>query len=73
MKSCPHCGSDYGYYRVTYMKGKTEYHYAFDGKEKDIDNSHIHDGLTYKSNKTAFCCECKKPIKELSYKEESKI
>lgn len=64
---CPHCSSDYGYYRICYMKGKTEYHHNFEGKN-DIDNSHIHDGLTYKENKKAFCCQCNKEINKLRKK-----
>ena len=81
MKVCPHCGSEYGFFRVTYMKGKGITNYKFpdhpDASVDDIryknndlaiDNTELHDCLTYRENKTAFCIECGNPIKELRIK-----
>ena len=75
---CPHCGSDYGFYRITYMKGRGCTNYNFPGKKLDplcvddqMDNSMLHDCLSYRENKTAFCIQCHKPIKELKKKEST--
>lgn len=70
---CPHCGGEYGYYRKMYMFGYGSINYEFNndchrdshGFHDGIDNGMMHDGLKYRENKTAFCIECQKPIKEL--------
>lgn len=62
MECCPHCGHD-EFYRKTRLSGYTEFRYRFDGE--DAENSHMHDGLNYKESKTAYCCACHKPIRNL--------
>ncbi|MCP5006877.1 MAG: hypothetical protein GY941_23465 [Planctomycetes bacterium] len=80
IKSCPHCGSTYGFYRKCNIKGTTEIHHNFPGTKiiskaivgcsgppdtNEMDNGEMYDCLEYKENKTAFCIECRKPIREL--------
>lgn len=73
MKACPHCGSEYGYYKKMYMKGygvtnyefDNQFHYDNHGIRTGINNGEMHEGLSYRENKKAFCCECDKEIKEL--------
>lgn len=70
LSECPHCGSQEGFYRIIYIKGESEYHYNFPGTvivpERDVvTNEHLHEALNYRENKTAFCIDCRKPIKEL--------
>lgn len=55
---CPHCGNDEYFVKMA-MRGVTEYHRRFDGRE-GADNSHIHDSLTYVEGKWRYCCKCKK-------------
>ena len=58
LKCCPKCGDDYGgVYRKVKMSGNSEYNYSFDGGE-EADNSHLHDGLSYKSSASIYCRSC---------------
>ena len=63
LKNCPHCGSDYGYYRKVYIKGLSNFKYHFDGS--DGDNTDLNSYLDYKEYKTCFCLKCDKKIKLL--------
>lgn len=58
--SCPHCGHDEYFVKMS-MRGVTEYHRRFDGKD-GADNSHIHDGLDYVEGKVRYCSSCKKRV-----------
>lgn len=60
---CPHCNSDFGFYRVTIMKGRGQTNYGFNGA--DCDNSELHTPLSYKEQKKAFCTQCNHEIKQL--------
>lgn len=60
---CPHCGSDYGFFRVTTMSGRGQTNYKFDGGVGE--NCELHECLTYREQKKAFCSECNKEIKAL--------
>jgi uncharacterized Zn ribbon protein len=66
LSCCPHCQSEYGYYRTVRMSGESDCHYNFDGSETD--NSQLHDHLDYKEKKTMFCRECRKPIGQVETK-----
>lgn len=55
LTNCPNCGHD-EFYRKGHASGYFSYHYRFDGQ--DAHNENLHDGLTYKENKTCFCSNC---------------
>lgn len=57
IKKCPFCGSD-RYYATEYYYGSFEFEQSFTGEE--CDNSGMYDGLSIKSNKRAYCKNCKK-------------
>lgn len=59
MKSCPKCGS-LEFYVVTRMSGVGQYHYHFDGT--DAYNGELHECLTYRDGKTAYCAKCHKRL-----------
>ena len=59
MDSCPHCGND-EYYVMQTFSGKGACNYRFDGG--DADNTHMHDSVDYKEQKTAFCTNCQKKL-----------
>jgi len=59
LECCPYCGGE-EFYRKGYMSGRYEYHYRFDGSPAD--NSHLHDSLDYRENKTRFCSNCDKRL-----------
>lgn len=61
LTECPHCGSNYGFYRNVRMSGKSEYNYPFAG-QPNPDNSQLHDCLRYIEGKRRYCCDCKKPL-----------
>jgi hypothetical protein len=68
---CPHCGNDEYFVRMA-MRGVTEYHRRFDGKQ-GADNSHIHDSLNYVEGKVQYCNRCKKRVgKAIGAKEQTK-
>lgn len=84
ISECPHCGDNYGFCRIVYMVGKGIYNHPFPDRELTpeemynsmatspidlVDNSQLHDDLSYRENKTAFCINCQKPIKELKMDE----
>ena len=59
--SCPHCGSDYGYFEKVKFSGESEYNYGFQGIE--VDNSELHNALKYRSFGAFYACvDCKKNI-----------
>lgn len=55
LTNCPNCGHD-EFYRNGHASGSYAYYYRFDGEEAN--NGNLHDGLTYKENKTCFCSQC---------------
>jgi hypothetical protein len=61
VNKCPKCLSDFGFYRITKMKGKGATHYNFDGSIGINDT--LHDCLQYKEQKKTFCSECDFEIK----------
>lgn len=64
LSECPYCDSEEGYYFKTRIVGSTEERYEFDGSYHEEDNAHIHDGLTYKQGKYAYCRSCHKRLFE---------
>lgn len=52
---CPKCGND-EFYRKGRVSGHYEYQYRFDGGEAN--NGGLHEGLSYKEQKTCFCSKC---------------
>lgn len=62
LDSCPHCHSETGYYVKTQIRGATDFRYKFDGSYDEEDNGHVHDSLTYKDGKCAYCRDCHKRI-----------
>lgn len=65
LKRCPHCLSVDGYYIKTQIRGTCESRYTFDGKFSEDDNSDMHDGLSYKGGKWAYCRCCHKRLFKL--------
>ena len=61
LNACPHCGSDYGYYRLSKVGGFATISYKWDGS--DNDNTAMHDSITYKDQKTLRCCQCHKIVR----------
>lgn len=68
LTKCPYCGHD-EYYVLFSMKGKSVYHYRFDGQTNDqlqgsqkIDNSGMYDNFSYIEYKTIFCSNCNKRL-----------
>lgn len=59
LDSCPHCGSE-EFYRKVSFSGKGQCNYRFDGG--DADNTHLHDSVNYKASKMRYCTECHKPL-----------
>lgn len=57
---CQHCGSTDGYYRYARVTGDCAFHYNADGTSGD--NTHLHDGLGYREQKTMYCNTCHKKI-----------
>lgn len=57
---CPHCGHDEFFVKLS-MRGVTEYHRRFDGKD-GADNSEMHNGLVYVEGKWRYCDSCKKRV-----------
>ena len=56
---CPYCGND-GFYVHVRVTGRSCTFLKFDGSADD--NSGMHDGLSYKPLKTAYCSCCHKKI-----------
>ena len=69
MEKCPHCGSNFGYYKKSKVSGMIVTNYDFkpryDLKGFEIlpYNTEMHDSLHYHEYKTAYCRECNKRIK----------
>lgn len=59
LDGCPHCGYDEYYVKQT-VSGTIEYNMMFGGE--DAHNEDMYDGLTYKSQKFAYCKNCNKKI-----------
>lgn len=59
---CPYCESKEGYYLKTRIVGSTEERYRFDGSYHDDDNPDVHDSLSYKQGKYAYCRNCHKKL-----------
>jgi hypothetical protein len=66
MESCPHCGSEAGFYRVVVVSGKGRWHYGFKGES--VYNGEFHDSFNYRDQKSAFCSDCEKEIRQLRSK-----
>lgn len=66
IECCPHCQSEEGYFVKTQIRGTTEFNYKFDGSYDEDHNSSIHDSLTYKEGKYAYCRTCKKRLFQLN-------
>jgi len=62
MRCCPHCQSETGYYFKTRIIGSSESRYTFDGIFLEEDNADMHDSLTYKDGKYAYCRSCHKRL-----------
>jgi len=54
---CPYCGSESGYYKLTRIHGIGVFSYT-SNRLPDDENGQLHDNLTYKEMKTAYCCNC---------------
>lgn len=60
---CPHCYSDEGIYIKTQIYGSAEVYFNNDGSYDELGaNTAMHDSLTYKYGKNAYCSECRKYI-----------
>ena len=59
---CPHCQSDTGYFIKTQIRGVSQFNYKFDGSYDEENNSGIHDSLSYKEGKYAYCRSCDKRL-----------
>ncbi len=59
LTECPHCGSETFYYKSR-VSGIVATHVNFDGSE--VDNSGMHDGMSYESLKFAYCSQCQRKI-----------
>ena len=66
IKCCPDCGGDVFGLKVT-MSGQGKLFYMFKGEKSD--NTHLHDHLKYKQQKTAYCEDCGKKLGAVKYKE----
>lgn len=64
---CPHCQSTTGYYIKTQIKGYCESRFTFSGEFHEEDNADMHQGITYKYGKWAYCRDCHKRL----FKEEN--
>lgn len=60
IESCPHCGSDEGYYTKDYVVGRTNHNYNFDGSEAE--NGDYYEFLKHKRGKIAYCKNCDKKL-----------
>ncbi|MFD0771637.1 hypothetical protein ACFQZ1_23155 [Bacillus sp. CGMCC 1.60114] len=61
---CPHCSSNEGYYTKEQVYGTVRYKHNFDGREAD--NSSLHDHVSYKGGKVAYCIDCNKKLFNMS-------
>lgn len=63
---CPHCGSDFGFYTRSYVKGWINDNESFKrglNGEREKQNWEMYDHLTWgKSSDTCYCTQCDKPI-----------
>jgi hypothetical protein len=59
--SCKHCGSTEGYYVKVQIQGSAIFRYNFDNSEYD-ENGDLHDHLSYKHGKIAYCIDCNKRL-----------
>jgi len=57
---CPHCGEDAGYYLRVIYSGQGTAWYEYDGSPGN--NTHMHDGVSYRELKTAFCAQCHEKV-----------
>lgn len=64
MEKCSHCNSEEGYYIKQQIYGKAHFRFKFDGSEGE--NSDLHDNLTYKDGKVAYCTSCNKRLFNLN-------
>lgn len=64
LSSCKHCGSTEGYYVKVQISGSAIYRYSFDQSEQE--NGDLHDHLSYKYSKFAYCLDCNKRLFKLS-------
>lgn len=62
VEECPVCGFSEFYVSVS-MSGKTSYFYKFNSDHAN--NSELHECLTYRMGKTAFCAKCNEKIGKL--------
>lgn len=60
ISECPHCGSDEGYYIKERFSGTREYHFNYNGQERD--NSHFYDTAKGTSSKYTYCIDCHKRL-----------
>lgn len=60
LSECPHCGSDFGYYRKMYISGWSQDVKTFDGEPY---NYGLFDSLGYsRYSSFYYCVECDKKI-----------
>lgn len=62
LEYCPYCGSGKGYYLKTRIYGNALSRFNFNKEYDEENNSDIHDGLTYKFSKWAYCQACDKRL-----------
>jgi hypothetical protein len=67
---CPHCGGT-SYYVKQYIRGYG--HFYNDTTGEEMDNSSLHDWLTYKNvGKYAYCADCDKRFAKIEDLPEGK-
>jgi hypothetical protein len=64
---CPHCGSDFGYYKKAFVKGRIHDNTLFERDkhtgQREKYNYEMYDNLKWsKETKTCYCMECDKAI-----------
>lgn len=62
LKECPYCGCETFYYKQ-FMSGTCIYYERYDGDNANVDNSTMHDNLSYRPvGKFAYCEDCDKRV-----------
>lgn len=64
IESCPHCSSSEGYYVRVQIRGSAVFRTKFDGSA--YENGDLHDHLSYKDGKVAYCIDCNKRLFKIS-------
>ena len=64
IKSCPHCGSEEGFYSKFSVSGSSVYRHNYDGSEAE--NSSMYDHINHRTSKYAYCQSCDKRLFKMS-------